>query len=236
MAIGIPLALPAQSAPLSEEEFNRLEDLLASDIFSGEAMALDELQGFLCAIVSGPELIPPSEWLPAALGESMRYESEAQAQQVMDLVMRFYNQIVQALNADQGFDFVLYRPDEAAEYDYETWCLGYLDGVEFSPVAWEDAGDADEVDELLFPLVALAGELPAQSVRRMKPGELERLLTACREDFGAIVCGIHQYWLAIRAKPTTIRRAESKTGRNDPCPCGSGKKFKQCCGAPGKLH
>ena len=68
MAIGIPLALPDQSAPLSEEEFNRLEDLLASDIFSGEAMALDELQGFLCAIVSGPELIPPSEWMPAALG------------------------------------------------------------------------------------------------------------------------------------------------------------------------
>jgi len=25
-------------------------------------------------------------------------------------------------------------------------------------------------------------------------------------------------------------------GRNDPCPCGSGKKFKQCCGAPGNLH
>ena len=230
------MALPARSAPLSEEEFNRLEDLLASDIFSGEAMALDELQGFLCAIVSGPEPIPPSEWLPAALGDSMRYESEAQAQQVLDLVMRFYNHIAQALNADEGFDFVLYRPDETTEYDYETWCLGYLYGVDLSPVAWEEAGDADEIDELLFPLVALAGELPAQSVRQMKPGELERLLTACREDFGAIVCGIHQYWRVVRAKPTTIRRAESKTGRNDPCPCGSGKKFKQCCGAPGKLH
>jgi uncharacterized protein len=230
------MAIPDKEAQLSEEEFNCLEDLLASDIFSGEAMALDELQGFLCAVVSGPEFIPPSEWLPAALGESMRYESEAQAQQVLDLVMRFYNQTVQALDAGKGFDFVLYRPDEAADFDYETWCLGYLDGVEFSPVAWEEAGDADEVDELLFPIVALAGELPAQSVTRMKPGELERLLTACREDFGAIVCGIHQYWVAVRAKPTTVRRAESKTGRNDPCPCGSGKKFKQCCGAPGKLH
>jgi uncharacterized protein len=138
----MPMALSAQDAPLSEEELNCLEDLLASDIFSGEAMALDELQGFLCAVVSGPELIPPSEWLPAALGESMRYESEAQAQQVLDLVMRFYNQTVQALDAGKGFDFVLYRPDEAAEFDYETWCLEYLDGVEFSPVAWEEAGDA----------------------------------------------------------------------------------------------
>ena len=28
----------------------------------------------------------------------------------------------------------------------------------------------------------------------------------------------------------TIRRSQPKVGRNDPCPCGSGKKFKQCCG------
>jgi preprotein translocase subunit SecA len=31
------------------------------------------------------------------------------------------------------------------------------------------------------------------------------------------------------AQPMT--RMEPKVGRNDPCPCGSGKKYKQCCGA-----
>lgn len=30
--------------------------------------------------------------------------------------------------------------------------------------------------------------------------------------------------------PTTIVREGAKVGRNDPCPCGSGKKYKQCCG------
>jgi preprotein translocase subunit SecA len=30
--------------------------------------------------------------------------------------------------------------------------------------------------------------------------------------------------------PKTVKREEPKVGRNDPCPCGSGKKFKQCCG------
>jgi SEC-C motif-containing protein len=30
--------------------------------------------------------------------------------------------------------------------------------------------------------------------------------------------------------PLTIVRTAPKTGRNDPCPCGSGKKFKHCCG------
>jgi hypothetical protein len=33
------------------------------------------------------------------------------------------------------------------------------------------------------------------------------------------------------APPQPIRRAEPKIGRNDPCPCGSGKKYKKCCGA-----
>jgi preprotein translocase subunit SecA len=32
-------------------------------------------------------------------------------------------------------------------------------------------------------------------------------------------------------KPTTVRRSQPKVGRNDPCPCGSGKKYKRCCGA-----
>jgi preprotein translocase subunit SecA len=33
------------------------------------------------------------------------------------------------------------------------------------------------------------------------------------------------------APPEPVRRAEPKVGRNDPCPCGSGKKYKRCCGA-----
>ena len=32
-------------------------------------------------------------------------------------------------------------------------------------------------------------------------------------------------------KPQTLRHAAPKVGRNDPCPCGSGKKYKKCCGA-----
>jgi SEC-C motif-containing protein len=31
-------------------------------------------------------------------------------------------------------------------------------------------------------------------------------------------------------KPETQIRAVPKVGRNDPCPCGSGKKYKKCCG------
>ncbi len=36
---------------------------------------------------------------------------------------------------------------------------------------------------------------------------------------------------AMEAAPKPVRRDEPKVGRNDPCPCGSGKKYKKCCGA-----
>ena len=44
---------------------------------------------------------------------------------------------------------------------------------------------------------------------------------------------IHAFWLGQRRQP--IRNA-SKVGRNEPCFCGSGKKFKQCHGSAGQLH
>jgi len=230
------MSTPEDGDPLSDAELQRLEDLLASEIFQGEAMTLDELQGFLCAILSGPESIAPSQWLPAALGESPRYESAEQAREALDLVMRFYNQIAQSLNDGEALDFVLYRPDESSEYDYETWCRAYLEGVDFSPVAWEETGDSGEVEELLFPIVTLAGELSVQTRRRLKTDEFAELLESCREDLAGVVLDIHRYWLALRAKPATLRSGDATVGQNDPCPCGSGKKFKHCCGAPGRLH
>jgi uncharacterized protein YchJ len=36
---------------------------------------------------------------------------------------------------------------------------------------------------------------------------------------------------SLPAPAVPVRRSEPKVGRNDPCPCGSGKKFKKCCGA-----
>jgi preprotein translocase subunit SecA len=34
-------------------------------------------------------------------------------------------------------------------------------------------------------------------------------------------------------KPRPFKRMQPKVGPNDPCPCGSGKKHKKCCGKPG---
>lgn len=38
------------------------------------------------------------------------------------------------------------------------------------------------------------------------------------------------YTRAVRTGPAPVKSAQPKVGRNEPCPCGSGKKFKHCCG------
>jgi len=38
------------------------------------------------------------------------------------------------------------------------------------------------------------------------------------------------FWDGKTIGPAPVKREEPKVGRNDPCPCGSGKKYKKCCG------
>jgi uncharacterized protein YecA (UPF0149 family) len=38
-----------------------------------------------------------------------------------------------------------------------------------------------------------------------------------------------QYMRPMEIPPTPVQAKDRKVGRNDPCPCGSGHKFKRCC-------
>ena len=53
------------------------------------------------------------------------------------------------------------------------------------------------------------------------------------EVFGEAIWAVYdlrQLWQSMGPRVETLRKAP-EPGRNDPCPCGSGKKFKKCCGA-----
>ena len=78
----------ALDEPLSDAELDELEAFLSSDAVPQDCMDLEMLDGYLCAIVSGPEVIQPSEWLPGVWSEGGRaatpaYTSTEQAQHVM---------------------------------------------------------------------------------------------------------------------------------------------------------
>lgn len=223
-----------QDRGLSTAELDRLEQLLASDVFHEEAMPLDMLQGLFCAVASAPDLIPPSRWLPVALGDNPDYETPEQAQEILGLLMRFYNQTIRELDDGRGITLYVF-PDGEGEDDLAIWCEGYLDGVALSETDWDEHGEPEEVDELLFPFMLLSGRMREAAEEAGDPvpsldeeREMKRQASAC---FGDSVIAMYSYWFDKRILHAPIRRDGPKVGRNDPCPCGSGKKFKSCHGS-----
>ena len=231
--------------PLTEADIDRLEELLESDVFKGDAMLLDELQGFLCGISSGPDLVMPSEWLPVVLGEEPIYESEDQAEEVLDLLMRFYDQIVVDLTNGHMPALILYPIEEGSDhYDYAPWADGYLLGSDMGPTQWlEAAGEqSEELAQLLEAFFLLNGSLKADfsesGEQWLNEAAEARALEAAEQEVPRLVLAIHEFWKArTSARPHYAQDTDTDIGeREETCPCGSGRKFKQCCGDPKRLH
>lgn len=226
--------------PLSDADLDRLEVLLEAEVFQGEAMRLDEVQAMLCAVVSSPVPIEPAVWLPEALGQGMEAGGDA-VEEAIELLMRLNNDIASALMADETVAPVLYPVDESCEeYDYEAWADSYVFGAGLAGDWYELAGkSADDLSELLEPMFLLNGMLKEDAEksgeRWFAPAEEARLVADIQENLPVIVQTLYNFWRNKRAGGT-VQREEPKLGRNDPCPCGSGKKFKQCCGRPDKLN
>jgi uncharacterized protein len=94
--------------------------------------------------------------------------------------------------------------------------------------AWGPMFDDRRADQIVMPILALCSHTPKevqiQLTAEMREGILAQL--------PATVQMIAAYWRAPNLGFTRCEPLRStKVGRNDPCPCGSGKKFKKCCGS-----
>lgn len=227
--------------PLTDADFDRLEELLEAEVFGEDAMRLDEAQATLCAVVSSPVPIEPSVWLPEVLGKGAETVDDPVVAETVELLMRLNNELATALLADETISPMLYPVDEGSEeYDFAAWADAYIFGAGLGEDWYELAGKhAEDLDELLEPMFVLNGMLKEDAEKNgerwFSPAEEARLLEDIQDNFPVIIQTIYNFWRAKRGGGT-VQRDEPKTGRNDPCPCGSGKKFKQCCGRPEKLN
>lgn len=234
-------------AQLTDDQLDRLE-LLLEDPSLEESMRLDEIQGYLCAALSGPQPVAEEEWLADILGSEDAMETEV-GREAAELLRAFASALEAELSSGEPPVLLLYPKDDNEEgpSDYAPWCQAYLAGVDAAEEDWfeflgeeEDRNDADDNDEIsylderLFPLMVLTGEAEAAAREHGEEWpdgeEGAQIQNDCEEDLPQAVVDIFLFWAAKRGI-TTIRREEPKIGRNDPCSCGSGKKYKQCCGA-----
>lgn len=236
-------------APLSEEEMEELDNFLMSDSTSDETMMLDCLDGFLTAIVTGPVTLKPSEWLPRVWGptenDAPEFDTLEQYERIIGLVFRHLNGIIWSLQQDPDsfepvFETYVY-PGSSREYiDGEMWAYGFMTGINLQRKNWDAFFNASNSAEVLRPIYLLGADdvTPEEEGLTLTPEQREEL----SEQIPASVAWIYRFWLpyrqamAERAIASTFQRVHPKVGRNDPCPCGSGKKFKKCCGTSTVLH
>lgn len=235
--------------PLSDEEFDELDAFLMSETLSEEAMDLSTLDGFFAAIALNPEFILPSQWLPwvwdmDAGEETPAFENVEQADRINGLLLRHYNS-VQGMIGEGRFAPLMYtlnQEDGSEFYDAEGWSMGFMLGVSLFQDVWQPI--FDEHPEWLAPMMLLGTEEGWEQLEAMHPDHADQRPTirAAYDSIPELIESIFLHFLprrdaAAQARVTaTLRRAGDKIGRNDPCPCGSGKKFKKCCGAGPTLH
>lgn len=220
---GPDLHTPADGA---ESSLEQLEALLGAPDVAERAPGVDALQALCVALAIGPDAEPPADWMAVALG--FADPDEAPSPQLQAALARLYDDTVRRVQ-DGSFAPFLYALRRGRR-DYASWGQGFLTGVELSTAGWHDSADPDDVDELLFPIRVVADDLDDDERAQYAPGAWRRLVLESEAGLEANLARLRDFWRIVRHPPQTVRHATPKVGRNDPCPCGSGRKHKQCCG------
>ncbi len=228
---------PPLDQPLTEAEYDRLEEILSS--FSEEdAMDLEEMDGFFAALICAPETVPPSVYLSEIWGgEEAPFDGIDGFEEFLNLAMRHWNSVSREL-ADPELVFTPWLLAEEGE-DFPKgnyWAQGFLTGVALSNDGWDELIEDEDKFVMLLPVLALAHENdPDPEIRTWKtPPDEGR-----RKEVIAALCvttqRLYEYFRSDREREAKrmrsgTRKVERKIERNDPCFCGSGKKYKRCCG------
>ncbi|MDP2003658.1 MAG: UPF0149 family protein [Desulfurivibrionaceae bacterium] len=226
------------SKPLTEKELDRLDNFLLDRIDEDAdtegkdegVLGISTLDGLFTAIVSGPVTIVPSRWLPAVWGDfEPVWESEKEFEAIFALMIRHMNSIsVMLMESPEDFEPIfMERTVKGKTYTVvDEWCEGYWLGVTLAAEHWNPA--MERLLPSMAPIASFAEvtnwrghELSIEEAELIQNG----IAPSARE--------IHAYWLEQRSQAVPAarpaRNSEFKVGRNDPCPCGSGKKYKKCC-------
>ena len=247
----------AQMQRLSDDDLDELADLLGADWAPETTMDIEQLDGLLAGLICSPRVLMPSAYLPEIFGgEEPAFPDMATAQRFFDLLMRRNNQVATALNApierlDDPRAYVPllldWSPDgeiarslaeagstEPLPLAGELWARGFLHAVSLAREDWETLPEGDEegaelVEEALDTIAALVPDDDEAGGGEASADERDELIGE------ALVAAydLREYWRDVQFEQVRVKepiRREPKIGRNDPCPCGSGRKFKQCHG------
>src|ERR1700733_5601045 len=175
-------------------DLEALDRYLLSDLSPDECMMLSDLDGFLTGIVIGPELIPPSEWLPAIWGgDEPGFESVEQMQTIIGTIMGRYNEIATAMNAEAGtFEPIFWEGSDKALIVMD-WAAGFLDAVALRRKAWEPLFNHRRAKTLIEPLLIL-GDNEAFADKRVTSAREKQFYASKQTVISTCIDGIYNFW------------------------------------------
>jgi uncharacterized protein len=237
----------AEERPLTDEDVDELEALLAKIPDDHDPLDVAMLDGFLVGVLLQPETVAAAAWLPLvfdAQGHASALPDDANARAI-ELIMRRYHELAASIAAREPFDPIVFEFEDdagaplagrAAIVALAPWTGGFINALNAFPALAQDSEDDAELASLLSGILRhlpIDPDAPQEErdayAREQAELDLEAPLADLDEALDELVgCALDIAEIARPNRPLT--RDAPKIGRNDPCPCGSGRKYKLCHG------
>lgn len=245
---------PTEAEPALKEDQRRVLIEFGERHAGEKTMSWPETAGFLCSVMACPELIMPSEWTEIVQGDAV-FSDLDEARSVTDARMTLVNWISERIRRDLPAIPEDCRPDSdpmrilEADNDFSRWCRGVTTGHLWLEDIWHQAIEEDSDDDRALGMALIifsffgdrgmaekvveetAREIGAEAMTLEETANnFHRLIDQAIVEFAKI--GL-EYRRPPSAPPPRQPARSEKIGRNQPCPCGSGRKYKKCCGGSG---
>jgi uncharacterized protein len=229
----------------TDEELDRLDAAFMELPEDNDPMILTEFDGFCAGLIICPEMIAPSVWLPEVWGPggAPEFKDLSEMQAVLDLIMAHYNRVAGLLMMQGEYYPVMDEDRRNGDILWEFWMMGFAAAMRLRPEAWAAIGRSGNARAIkAFKQMENLADIAVgfSEGKRPKAGKLIKqapnLIPALVEDLNHFAKSQPlgpPSGFPLAANMTTAPVSVPKVGRNDPCSCGSGKKFKKCCGAGG---